>query len=417
MIYKKSGIIISILILAFLRMDGDFFSRPNTDIALTGVNGWQTLPVAFSNGNGTFNVSNYPIIGFAGWSAIANVRVLPGDYNGDGKTDMALTGGSNWTRVPIAFSNGNGTFKITDLPLVNFVGWAKTPNVKVLTGDFNGDGKTDMALTGGSNWTRIPVAFSRGDGNFNVTNEPHNNFVTWAKSSNVKIFTSDFNGDGKTDMALAGVKGWATIPVAFSNGNGTFTVTNNQSIEFAYWATSQNVRILSGDFNGDGKTDFILTGVKGWTTLPVAFSNGNGTFKVTNFPIAGFADWAAAPNVRVIIGDFNGDKKKDIALTGGSTWKTLPVAFSNGNGTFNVVNQPVNLFAEWAATPNVRIFTGDFNGDKKIDIALTGINGWTTIPVAFSNGDGTFNVTNHPINLFADWAATKNVRILTGNFN
>jgi hypothetical protein len=42
----------------------------------------------------------------------------------------------------------------------------------VSTGDFNGDGKADLALTGGAGWTTIPVAFSRGDGNFNVANAP-----------------------------------------------------------------------------------------------------------------------------------------------------------------------------------------------------------------------------------------------------
>ncbi|HLP59209.1 MAG TPA: VCBS repeat-containing protein [Candidatus Deferrimicrobium sp.] len=417
MIFKKSRIIITALILFCISMNGAFFSRPNTDIALTGVNGWATLPVAFSNGNGTFDVFNYPITGFAGWAATANVKILPGDFNGDGKTDIALTGGSNWTKLPVAFSNKDGTFKVTSLPIAGFAGWAANTKIKTLTGDFNGDRKTDIAIMGGSNWTTLPVAFSNGNGTFNVTNRAVTGFTDWTKNASVKILTGDFNGDGKTDIALTGVNGWASIPIAFSKGDGTFNVTTYKLADFAGWAAAKNVRILANDFNGDGKTDLALTGVNGWATLPVAFSNGNGTFNVTNQPITNFAGWAATANVKMLTGDFNGDGKTDIVLTGVNGWATLPIAFSNGNGTFTVTNQPVKNFAMWAATPNVRVVTGDFNGDKKRDIALTGVNGWATLPVAFSNGNGTFNVTNNPIAGFAGWAASPKARVLTGNFN
>ena len=47
-----------------------------------------------------------------------------------------------------------------------------------------------------------------------------------------------------------------------------------------------------------------------------------------------------------------------------------------------------------AATPGVQVLTGDFNGDGRTDIALTGVAGWASIPVALSNGDGTFQVVN-----------------------
>jgi hypothetical protein len=58
------------------------------------------------------------------------------------------------------------------------------------------------------------------------------------------------------------------------------------------------------DVNGDGSTDFTLTGVSGWNTLPTAFSNSNGSFTVTNAYVGDFAAWAATPGMKVLAGDF-----------------------------------------------------------------------------------------------------------------
>ena len=363
---------------------GDFNGDGRLDVALIGPSGWASMPVAFSNGNGTFNVTNMPIANFAAWAATANAHVFVGDFNGDGKADVAIIGPSGWATMPVAFSNGTGTFTVTNTPIATFAAWAATPNAKVLVGDFNGDGKTDVALIGPSGWASMPVAFSNGNGTFTVTNMPIASFAGWAATTGAQPLVGDFNGDGRADVALTGPSGWATLPVAFSNGNGSFTVTNIPIANFASWAATAGAKPLLGDFNGDGKPDVALTGPSGWATLPVAFSNGNGSFNVTNTPIASFAGWAATTNAKPLVGDFNGDGRADVALTGPSGWASLPVAFSLGNGSFNVSNQPIASFAGWAATANAKPLVGDFNGDGRADVALTGPSGWATLPVAFS---------------------------------
>ena len=117
---------------------------------------------------------------------------------------------------------------------------------------------------------------------------------------------------------------------------------------------------LVGDFNGDGRDDIALTRVADLSTIPIAFSNGDGSFRIAHadFPAAAtFAGWASIANVKAIIGDFDRDGSSDIALTGGDSWVTIPVALSNGDGTFRVFNELLNIpdFGGWSHAAQAKL--------------------------------------------------------------
>jgi hypothetical protein len=331
-----------------------------SDLVAFGGAGWVTIPVASPSENGTCQVSNFAVDSFPAWAATPGVEVVTGDFNGDGFTDLAALGVTGWVTIPMAFSNGNSTFRVTNFAVDSFPAQAATPGVKIVTGDFNGDGKTDLAVLGGAGWVTIPVAFSNGDGRFTPTNAVVDSFPAWAATPGVQIVTGDFNGDGKTDLAVLGGAGWGSIPVAFSNGDGTFTPTNAAVDSFPAQAATRGVHIVTGDFNGDGKTDLAVLGGAGWGSIPVAFSNGDGTFTPKNAAVDSFPAQAATPGVKIVTGYFNLDAKTDLAVLGGAGWGSIPIAFSNGDGTFRVTNAAVDSFPAWAATPGVKIVTGVF---------------------------------------------------------
>lgn len=403
------------------------------DIAILGsALAGSTLPVAFSNDDGSFTVTSANVGEFAMWARDTNVQRISGDFNGDGATDFTLVGGPNWGKIPVAMSVGNGQFAITNTNAGWFPVWASTPGVKAVTGDFNKDGKTDIALLGGAGWTAIPIAFSNGDGTFNVTNVQSPSFAGWAGSPGVKTLVGDFNHDGFDDIALTGVAGWTTIPVAFSYGDGGFLVTNRSvgvrftvtsggsvgpGWNFATLASAPGVTAVTGDFNHDGFADLALAGGAGWTGIPIACSFGDGSFALYNKAAGSFPSWASTAGAKVLTGDFNGDGYTDLALTGVAGWATVPIALNLGYGSFNVVNSVVGAFGSYAATPNVRAIAADFNGDGYTDIALTGGAGWASIPVAFSIGYGVFSTTNTNVLGFGSWASDQSASVLAGRVN
>jgi hypothetical protein len=280
--------------------------------------------------------------------------------------------------------NENGAFRATNLGVDSFPAWAGEGGAQLVAGDFDGDGKDDLALSGGARWATVPVAFSNGNGTFRVTNHPVDSFSAWAHDPGAKLVAADFNDDGKDDLALVGGRAWLTVPVAFSNGDGTFRVTNEPVPSVPAWAQEGGVQAVAGDVNDDGYADIVLSGGRAWASVPVAFGNGAGGFTVTNHALPEFPAWAAVAH-SLVAADVDADGKVDLVLTGGPRWNSVPVALSNGDGTFRVLNAAAGSFAAWAQEAGARGLAGEFDGEPGVDVALTGVAGWNTIPVALKH--------------------------------
>ena len=367
---------------AIFEINGGYNSRTGKDINGNAVtNGVSGLAALQQMGHTT--ITNAFSTQFAQWATLSGIKAVSGDFDGDGLMDIALMGGPAWTTVPAAYGNGDGTFVVYDLPVNGFATWAASATAAV-AGDFNGDGATDIALVGGAGWTTVPIAFSNFDGTYTVTNTAATDFAGWAAGdSKVQVVAGDFNGDTLTDIALlGGSKGWSTIPIAFSNGDGSFTVTNQSSPRFAADSQSSGAKAVAGDFDGDGAYDLALTGGPAWTSIEVAFSLWNGQFDVTNNSVSQFPQWTQASGVRVVAGDFNSDGVSDLAAVGGPGWVTAVFAFSSGDGNFVPGNMPLANFPAWASQTRFLLAGYANNTDRQADLVLTG-GPWQTIPVAF----------------------------------
>ena len=163
--------------------------------------------------------------------------------------------------VSILLNNGNGTFPSTPSYTYTVGAYARS----IVAGDFNGDGKLDLATANYYDST-VSVLLGTGSGTFqNATGSPCSVGVY-----PFSIVAGDFNGDGLLDLATANY-GANNVSVLLNNANGTFNQTT-------YPTGSGPAAIVAGDFNGDGKLD-LATANHGTTTVSVLGGNGDGTFQ------------------------------------------------------------------------------------------------------------------------------------------
>ncbi|MBC7572481.1 MAG: VCBS repeat-containing protein [Spirosoma sp.] len=238
-------------------------------------------------------------------------------------------------------------------------------------GDFNGDGKTDIAA---AHYNANAVSVVMGDGAYNFAVIKGTSFNILDKKSShavgynpTALAVGFFNNDFKPDLVVAN-KGNHTISVLLNKGNGDFYPA------VTYPAGISPTAIAVSDFNKDGYTDIVVTNtdVVGGS-VSILLNKGNGSFKLATQFKTGGPDPEA-----IVIGDFNGDSNPDLA-TSDFIDGTVSVRYGNGlGGVGGVFNYPVGKKPKSMA---IRDLNGDgrpdvvvsLNGENKVAVLYTGI--------------------------------------------
>jgi len=253
------------------------------------------------------------------------LRVLTGDFNGDGKSDV-LTHGQPGDGSDYQVFLSSGTGFLPPQQWWHGTSWWAS-GMKTIAGDFNGDGKTDIASLGvPGDGSDLMVWLSTGTGFTAAQQWWHGTGWGW---NGMRVVAGDFNGDGKSDVASIGVPGdGADIVVFLSTGSSFGTGTRWQHMVGWPWNT---IKPIAGDFNGDGKTDIANLGVPGdGSDLMVFISNGLSFQTPVQWAHMIGWDWNT---LKGVAGDFSGDGKTDIAALGQpGSGSDLTVFISTGNG-------------------------------------------------------------------------------------
>ena len=340
------------------------------DIVTTNQDG--TLTVLLGDGLGHFrSLSALPV------ASNPLSALVVGDFNKDGKLDLAVTQ-ANSSTLSVLVGNGDGNFQA---PVAYSVG--NNP-VSPLVADLNGDSIPDLITINQSSNT-FSVLLGNGDGTFKSASE----FV--AGNLPIGAVAADFDGDGHIDLAVPNYQ-TSAITLPMGRGDGTFQASR------AYKTGLERKSIATGDLDGDGRPDLVVSNYCGSDascgspgSVSVFLGNADGTYRSAATYTLG-----SGP-VAVTLADLNGDKKLDLVAINRQD-KTLSVLLGNGDGTFQS-QQSYSL----AANPSALI-VGDFNGDGNADVAVTtdcGLNTCTqagSVRILLGRGDGSVvESTSYPV--------------------
>jgi hypothetical protein len=320
-------------------LDGD----GHGDVAMIAPWLGSRVDIMWGKGDGTFKTPAQQL-----WAGVLNSNVILGDFNRDGRVDLAVTGSSSFTVVindgGRRFHTG-ATYVLQQSPFQN----------AGVTDDFNGDSNLDLVLK-----TPLGLQTMYGKGNGTFSYGPFS-YVAGVPGALASLDDADLDNDGRRDVVAADA---ATQQVfALRNaGDGSFTVKSQVSVPVV------PTTVRTGDLNH--------TGVDSIVVLPevsppnrsaaVVLNDGAGNLRLLDYYPAGFANPVGD------LGDFNGDGNLDIVSVNTFSGNIVLLA-GRGDGTF----QPAGTFGTSinAQTPAVADFNHDGRADIGVPVQCPGLSG------------------------------------------
>jgi hypothetical protein len=286
--------------------------------------------------------------------------VVAADFNGDGLPDLAIADSNSNTVSILLNTTAPGATTPSFAPSQDFATAASPESVVV--GDFNGDGKPDLAVVEQGADAVSVLLNTTVSGSATASFAPRQDFPTGAGP--VSAAVGDFNGDGEPDLAVVNQSSNSVSVLLNTTAPGSATPSFAARQDFATGPLPSSVAV--GDFNGDNRPDLAVADVGSNRVSVLLNTTAPGSAATSFSPRKDFVT-GSAPDA-VAVGDLNGDGLPDLAVANFFSNSVSVLLNTTAPGSTTPTFAGKQDFATGSFPESVAM--GDLNGDGSPDLAI-----------------------------------------------
>jgi hypothetical protein len=261
---------------------GDFNGDGKDEVVIYNSTNWvmEYLGLLVDDGNNGLRLVVRYDDSMPNWQFHRHDRFYVADFDGDGRKDLFVFNGSDWSTPYVGMLRSTGTgFTVVRRYDGSMPSWQMRQNDRHYVGDFNGDGREDLWVFNGGDWSIPYLGMLRSEGtSLSMTQRYDENLAGWQMRPEDQYYVGDFDGDGKTDLYVFNGKNWSIAYLAMMRSNGTaLTMLQRYDGNAPGWQMRRNDQHWIGDINGDGKADLFVYNHADWSKeyLGTMISNGS----------------------------------------------------------------------------------------------------------------------------------------------
>ncbi len=341
-------------------ISGDWNGDGFSDLGRVTSTGMSFYLGSASGMSGNFHLNDFNVGSYANSN---DNPLITGDWNGDGLVDVGRVGSGEIKFYVSRGTGWNAHPTLNDFGKNNFANGRDYP---VVTGDWNGDGRTDVARVIATG-IKFYVADDNGWTAFGELADFGKN--SFANGNDYPLVTGDWNGDGLTDVGrvnASGMKFYTSTGVAADSANnivGWESYADLSDLGQGSYNNAENYPLITGDWNGDGLSDLGRVTSSG---MSFHLSTGEGWQSKSALSDFGNSAYGKADSNPLVTGDWNRDGFTDMARVTATGMKFY-IAHDHGWSEFATITDFGK--SSYGSASTYPLITGDWNGDGLLDLA------------------------------------------------